>query len=344
MAIGQNAKTGARSYVALMIEPSFGSFPATSSSYTHTLEFLSLGIKTEIASTKLDTISGNRGFTKRVQLDKNVGGTLEQYLHPTESPILLAVTLGGGISTTANTNTGATVWTHSISAGNFDNTISSIGMQVRKGDAHHWQYAGGRVNVLTITGTIGEPVKCSYEMVFKDSTQAGTDISGSLSISAVLPFTYVQGSYRYAGSESSLTSSAAEHITDFELTINNNLVSDAGVRSLGYNTIQALPATRREVSLKITQRFDTTTAWERFIQNTQGAVELYFEGSSITSEENYSCKIIMPKVYLNTPDVEIGGANEILKSEIEFDVLVDNPSTSTGRDIGITIVNDVSGY
>jgi len=340
MAIGQNAKTGVKSYVALFIESTYGTFPATAATGASTIEPLSIGFKTEIVSQKLDSISLNRGFTKRVQLDKNVAGTLEQYLHPTESPILLALGLGGGLTTTSLTG----AYTHSISTGEFNSTINSLSFQVRKGDTHHWKYTGGRINSMKITAAVGEPVKVSYDFIFQNSTQAGSDISGNLSISSVLPFTYVDGTLRYAGTEASLTSTAVEHITGFELTINNNLVSDANVRALGTNTIQTLPPTRRDIEFKITQRFDTTTQWDRFVQNTQGAIELYFEGASITSEHKYTCQIRMPKVYVDTPDVEVKGASDILLSEINYAVLVDNPMTTTGRDIGITIINDVASY
>lgn len=344
MSIGEGAKPGVNSYIALFIENTFGSFPSTAATGASTLEPLSCSFKTEIESQKLDQISRNRGFSKRVQLNKNVAGSLEQYLHPTESPILFALSLGGGLTTTPETTTGATFWTHSIASGNFDGTIASISCQVRKGDTHHWQYTGGKVNTLKISGNVGELINVSYEFVFKDSTQTGSDISGDLSISAVLPFTFVGGKYRYAATEGSLTSTVEEYIQNFELNISNNIISDTNARALGSNVPQVLPATRRNVELKITQRFDTTTQWDRFIAATQGAAELYFEGSSITATQNQSCRIRMPKIFLNSPDPEISGPNDILSSEISFDVVIDEPSTSTGKDLGITFVNDVSSY
>lgn len=344
MTIGGSAKVGVNSYVALFIESTYGTFPATAATGASTLEPLSFAVKTDIVSKKLDQISRNRGFTKRVQLDKNVTGSLEQYLHPTESPILLTLGLGGGLVTTANTTTGATVWIHSITAGNFSSTVASISCQMRKGDAHHWQYTGGRINSMKIAGTVGELISASYEMIFADSSQTGSNISSSLSISSVLPFTYVNGKYRYAATEGSLTSTVEEYITGFELTVNNNLISDSNARALGSNKIQFLPATRRDVEFKVTQRFDTTTQWDRFIAATQGAAELYFEGQSITAGTNQSCRIRLPKLYVNTPDPEVSGANDILISEISFDVVVDNPNTTTGKDIGITVTNNVTSY
>lgn len=340
MTIGQNAELGVNSYVAFWKETTFGTFPATGATGASTMEPLTIGFKTEIVNQKLDAISRNRGFTKRVQLDKNVAGNVEQFLHPEESILPLAVALGGGI--TSASVSGA--YSHSLTAGNFDTSPASISFQVRKGATHHWQYTGGRVNNCVITAAVGEPVRITYDFIFKDSTQTGSDISGDLSISSVLPFTYVQGSYRYAATEASMTSTAVEQITGFELSINNNLKSDASARALGSNVIQVLPPTRREIEFKITQRFDTLTAWNRFIDNTQGSIELFFEGQSVSASENYTCQIRLPKVNVNTPDPEITGPNEILTPEITFDVLVDNAATSTGRDIGFTFINGTASY
>lgn len=343
MTVGAGGQTGVKSYVALFKETSLASMNwASTTGQAITIEPLSVGFKTEIETIKLDTISANRGYTKRIQMNKSVGGTLEHYLHPTESPLLLAVSLGGGIASSAG-STG--VFIHSISAGQFDTTIPSLAALVRKGDTTHWQYKGGRVNSMKITGAIGESVKCSYDFVFVESSQAGSDITSSLTVSTILPFTYVDGAFRYHDVEASIaTTTVEEHITGFELTVNNNLVTDANARSLGTNTVVVLPPGRRDIEFKITQRFDTTTAWARFTSDTAGVVELNFEGASLSSSKNLQCQIRMPKVYYKSPDFELGSPADMLMQEINFDVLVDYPMTTTGRDIGITILNAVTSY
>ena len=340
MTVGNDAELGVNSYVAFWKETTWGVFPATGSTNASTMEPLTIGFKTEITNQKLETISRNRGFTKRVQLDKMVAGSLEQFLHPEESVLPLAVAMGGGI--VSGSLSGGFI--HSLSSGNFDTDAASLSFQVRKGLTHHWQYTGGRVNNCVITANVGEPVKVAYEFMFKDSTQTGSDISGDLSISATLPFTYVQGNYRYADTEASLTSTAIECITGFELAINNNLKNDATARCIGSNVLAVLPPTRRAIEFKITQRFDTLTAWNRFINNDQGSIDLFFEGQSVSAKQNFTCQITLPKVHVNTPDPEVTGPNDILTPEITFDVLVDNPMTSTGRDIGISIINSTASY
>jgi len=217
---------------------------------------------------------------------------------------------------------------------------------VRKGSTTHFQYTGGRVNVCTITGSVGELIKISYDMIFKDSSQTGSDWSNTLSVSAITPFTYVHGTFWWADTEASLTSTAAEQITSFELTINNNLISDNNVRALGSNVLQSLPPTRREIGLKITQRFDTTTAWSRFINNSSGAIMLFMESPVAigASNQKYTCKITLPKVYYTSPDPIVGSPNEILMQDINVDCVVDTPQTSTGKDITVTFFNQVQTY
>lgn len=330
MAIGNSAKAAAQSYVAVARELAFGTYPTTTS--FGPVEPISCSFKVNKKSQKLDTLSMNRGVHRRVQLDKEVAGTLEQFMHPEESVVLMATSLGGGVATTSLTG----AYSHIISAGNFDGTIASASFVVRKGDTHEFAYQGGRVNSMKITAQVGEPVKVSYDYVFKTFTSTAGFTESALTISSVVPFTYAQGTFAYSG--------ITEYVTGFELTVNNNLKSDKDARSLGSDELTALPPTRRDIEFKITQRFDTTTTLDRFMAGEGAAVQLVFTGASITAEHNYKCTIDLAKVYPNTPDPELKGSGDILLSEIAFDAVVDNPYTSTGYDIKVTMINNVASY
>ena len=340
MAVGSEAKAVLPGYIAVGKETTWGTY----ASATTAAEAISCGFRTEIESEKLDTIGMNRGFSKRVQLNKTVGGELEGYLHPVESSLFLANALAGAVVTTAG-STGA--YTHSITAGNYDTTTAILGLSfnVKKG-AHTWRYNGGRVNSMKISAEVGAPVKCVYELIFKDSTQVSDDISGILSVSSFLPMTFANGFFRYAATEAAAaTTTVEEPIQSFELTVSNNLVSEEAARELGTNLLTVLPATRREIGLTISQRFDTTTAYNRFIQATVGAVELFFRGpDSLSSSFFTEITFRLPKVYQNSNDPVLEGAAEILQSEISYDCVVDSPNTTTGKDIGITIRNNVAAY
>ena len=340
MAVGDTGQVGVRSYLAVGRESTLGTY----ASATTAIEFISSSIKTEIDSMKLDTMAaGKRGFSRRVQLDKKVQGTIESYLHPQESVLMIASALGGALVSNSLTSAAD----HSITAGNYDTTTAILGLSFnsRKGDGLTWRYSGGRVNSLKISGTIGEPLKVSAEVFFRDSTQQSDDIAAILSISSVMPFTYVDGNYKYADTEANAANSTnSERIQAFELTINNNIEYGAPARELGSRTPRILPARRRDIEFKITQRFDTTTTWTRFTQATQGSVELFMSGQTISAEYNYEMTIRMPKVFYNSPDMELTGADQVLQSEIVFDVLDGDPDTTTGKDIGFTIRNNVVSY
>lgn len=340
MSVGDEAKAALPSYLAIGKESTYGTY----ASATTAVEFLSSSIRTDIASQKIDAMGGaGRGYMKRVQLDKNVAGTIEMNLHTVDSTLLIANTLGGPV-VSASISGG---FVHSITAGNYNTSSAILGISInsRKGDTHTWRYSGGRVNTMKISAQVGEVIKASFDMIFKDATLPTDDISASLSISSVLPLTFVGGFYRYAATEAAAaTTTVEEPIQGFELTVTNNLVSDARARKLGSNVLQVLPATRREVQLTIEQRWDTTTSWNRFVQATQGSVELYLRGDSMGSSEFHDMTIRLPKVYMNSPEPTLDSATDILKSSVAFDVIVDSPSTITGKDIGWTIKNGVSAY
>lgn len=342
MSVGGEAKAAVQSYIALSKEGTFGTY----ASATTAVEAISCSFRTDIESEKLDQIGVNRGFTHRVTKGKVVGGTLEQYLHPQESVLLIASALGGAL--VSNSISGG--FAHSISAGNFDTTtaINQLSFNVRKGDTHVWRYLGGRCNTLKLTGAVGEAIKASYEFVFRDSTLLSDNIVAILSLSSINPFTYVQGKFKYSDSEANAANSTnAEPIQSFELTINNNIISDDAARSLGTITVDVLPPTRRDIQFTVKNRFDTSTTYNRMIQATQGAVELYLEGQAIsgTSAPFYAMTIRLPKVFNATGDTELGGSDEILTTEIKYDVILDNPSpTTTSREIGITMQNSTAAY
>lgn len=341
MAVGDGAESSVRSYVAVGRETTFGTYTAPS----RAIEALSCGFMTNVEFETIDSLGlGNRSPHKRVTKDKKVAGGLEAYVHPQESVLLMANAMGGGIVSTLLT-TGA--YTHSLSAGNFNTDAASLCFNVRKGSTHTFRYSGGRINQLKISASINEVVKASYDFIFKDSTiTTSDDLSASLSISAVLPFTYVDGNFQYSSTEALAdTTTAREPIQAFELTLSNGLVSDAAARGLGSNVLQVLPATRRSVEFKITQRFDTATAYNRFIQATQGAVLLKFRSQSIGSTNQfYEMTIAMPKVYVDSADVEIKDTGSILQAEIPFSVVSDNPNTTTGRAIAISFINEIASF
>jgi len=340
MAVGDNYKEGLDSYVSIAKETTFGTYVTGTAAY----EALSSSINMSRNSQKIEGMFKNRGSLKRVLLDKNTAGTIEGELYPDEGTLLIINAMGGGITTASLS---ASSFTHSVAAGAMDITSGAMSLSVteRKGDSHMFAYVGGRVNSLKISGSVGETIKMSADLIFKDGTTSANDVATSLSVSAQLPYTFVDGSYRYGGAEDSLTVAAVEKIQSFELTINNNLKPEDG-RALGSAVPSVIPVASRSVELSITQRFDTTTAIDRHLSATVGSVQIRFDGSTIGADAAvYSMVFTMPKVYQNSGgDPEIGGRDETLKVESSYDVIVDDPNTTTGKDIALTIIDASSSH
>ncbi len=340
MAVGDNAEAAIRSYIAYGKESTFGTYASVSVA----VEAISCNFKVERESMKLETLNKARDFSKRVQTDQNVTGSLEMYLHPVESVLLFATAMGGGMANSSSSG----IAIHTITAGNFDTSPASLSFNIRKGSNsnHVWEYSGGRPSVVTISAEVGEPIKMVTEMVFKDATQTTNNIGSNLSVTTLAPFVYHQGQYIYAATQASLTTTQAEPIQSFELTIDNGIISDSAARQLGSYIPGVLPATQRNIELTITQRWDTTTNYARFIQATEGSVRLQFTGVQITSTaaQTYQWLIDMPKVLMNSPDPELSGAGDLLQSEITFDVVSSNPQTTTGFAIVATVYDTVGAH
>lgn len=335
MAQGDEAKAVVNSYVSIGREAVFGTYMSTTASMA-CIEALSCSFKTDKTSQKIPSLSTNRGPHRRVQLDKTVQGTLEQYLHPQESVLCMAAALGGGIATTAAS---ASSYLHTMISGNFTASISSVCFNLRKASGQTWRYVGGRVNSMKMTANVGEPVKMSYDFIFKDSTALTEDLSAIMTLTSVLPLTYVHGAYTYSGT--------TQKIQGFELAVNNNLKSDKDARALGSEVLSVLPATNRSVEFKISQRIDTTSAYDAFINAASAAVQLKFTSNQLigaSASSGYYVQVDLPKVYYNSPDAELKGPGEILNAEIPFDVVVDNPNTTTGYDVKVIVRNNVASY
>ena len=340
MAVGDEAKVGANSWTVYQLETTYGTDAVTSTSFKM-LQPLSVGFKVTIDSMKLEELSVNRGFARRVQTNRQANGTLEMYAHPDEQIGLWANALGGTF-TFASLTSGALF---SITSGNWSTgaTALSLSFQVRKGDAHSFKYLGGVVNTLRLSGKVGEPLKLTAELVFQDGSDTTAELvtmTAAMSYSSSPPFIFNQAYFAYSNSDTSAnTTTAREPIQEFELEINNNLVTDDAARQLGTRVLSRRPpGQKRDVKLRITQRFDTTTAMARFLQATVGSVQILAEGATISAEQSLAALYIrLPLVYQNSSDPEVGGPG-VIQAQIEYDCVLDlSPATTTARDIGVTL-------
>ena len=334
MAVGSGASLGFDVLLGFADETTWG----TKVTATSFMEFRSESLKKNIEEEVLESLGTGRSMARRVQKQVTVEGSIMYDLHPVDGIALLKHAMMGSV-TSALVGTAA-AYMHTFTTGDLSTiTQKGISFEVKpQGDTTTaFYFTGCRVNSMKMSAAINEPIKCELEFVGKDGT-TGAFATTTAAYSEVPPFLFQDGTFAVGGT--------TENIISFELTLENNLQSDESARSLGDTTLTNLPPGRRKIMLSITQRFDTTTAWDRFIAGSATTIRLRFDtGQTIGSDSGgttYSMQIDLNKIYYNQAVPEISDAG-ILTHEVEISAISDTV-TSAGTDMIITVANSVTSY
>lgn len=346
MAVGDSALLAAQSYLGIGRETTLGAFNTTLAG----LDFRSHSLKTQKDSKILEQIERSRTLSKRLHLSKTIGGGIDWYFRPMETAdcYLLQNAFGGAL-VTSTTVTGETTGgggkDHVITTGNFNLTYSSLCINARKGGStvgKTIQYHGVRVEELTISGAIDEPLMCSVQLVCKDSTAVSSDVESQFTTTSNPILSFVDGRLSVETSFASLTSTSFWHVQSVEFKLKNNLKSGPEARRIGSDTLVVLPPGLQTYELSCQMRFDTTTAYDAMISATKLAGELEFLGPTISgSVARQGLLIEFQKLYIkDAGDPEISGPDGILTSQVTFDVLRDE--SASGYAVRATVTNNMA--
>ncbi len=349
MSDGQNANVGFSSYICVGREATFKTY----STCTAGLDFTSASLKTMQEQKVIEAISTKRTYADRISTSKVVEGDLEFYMGADSdaSQYILQNALGGGVIATATATgdtTGSGVFEHTYSLNNFDATYSSLCINHRKGDSTNgkiFEYSGGRVGEITLSGEVDEALKCTSSFVFCDSTVTSNNVSSTLTVTGQTPLSFSTMRLSVESTFASLTASAFWHVQSFEFGINNALHSDSDSRRIGTSILDVLPPGVATFTFNFSMRFDTLTAYNAMLNETQLSAQLAFQGPTLTgSNLRQQILINMPRIFINDAgDPEVGGPDEILKSDITATVLRDD-STSTGYAVQALVKNKTASY
>lgn len=334
MTIGAGAELGYKGYVGIGEETTYGT-KVTSSSF---IEFNSEGFKRSIEEKVIDSINTTRNPMKRVQLGETIEGSIETYLDVASDGLMKIIKQAMGGTVASATVTSGCIG-HTFNEGDMESNDSSVSaadvksltVQVRKGGSHQFSFVGNRVNSLSIKGEIGNPIVISANFVGKAASITSDTITPVFS--TVLPLLFHGVTINYSGT--------AEEFQSFELTLNNNLVSDA--RALGSKFISVLPPAQRDIDLKLGQRFDTTTAWTRWTGGDANAVTILCDSGVTVSgsgSTTYSMLINLPKCYTNLETPAVGGKG-IISQSISLKPIFDSTSAFAMQ---IKVNNATAGY
>lgn len=348
MAEGSNATVGLFSYVAVGVEATFKTY----NTCTAGLAFLSFSMKTTQDTKILEEITTSRTYASRIALSKKVSGDVEFYAAADSDAVqrILQNAMGGGTIATATATgdtTGAGVLEHTYSVNAFDATYSSLCLNARKGDSTNGKsfgYSGVRVDEITLTGEIDEALKCSASLVGVDSTTGITDVSAVFPSLTQTPLSFAAMRLSVESTFGSLTAAAFWNVQSFEWGVKNNLKADTDSGRIGSNILDVLPPGIAEFTFNFTMRFDTLTAYNAMLNETQLAAQLSFLGATYTgSKIQREIAIDMPKIYISDAgDPEIGGPDEILKADITCVVLRD--LTASGYAAKMRVKNKTASY
>ena len=350
MSNGQGSLESYNSYVALGRETTFKTYDTCTSQ----LEFLSSSLTTMKENKILEQIDGSRVYSKRIGLAKMVEGDLEFYAFPQSNAfVYLLQNAMGGANISSATATGETIggaaFTHTLEIGNFTATHSSLCINERKGDATNgfvYEYNGIRVNEFGFSAELDEALKCTSSMVAVNSTQTSNDVESALTdIPSDAPLSFVNGRLSIESTFAALTSTSYWHVQSINFGLGNNLKSDNESRRIGSDVLDVLPPGIAAFSFTATMRFDTLTAYDAMLNETQLSAQLEFLGSTLTgSNQRQKISLDLPVIYINNAgDPEIAGPDEILTSELDIHVLKDVSST-TGYALKAYVTNLQSSY
>jgi len=349
MAIGDSGLISPLSYVGVGRETTFGTYTTA----TAGIHFISSSLKTLKERQTLEQIETSRTFSQSIGLGRVIEGDLEFFVDPLNLAFgfFLQNAFGGAVtSATATGETaGGLAFSHTFQIGTItDQTNTSLCFNVRKGESSGgkiFEYSGMRINELGITAELDEAVKGTVSLMGKDSTLTANDVSSSLTSFQSSPLSFVNGRISVETSFASLTSTSFWHVQTVEWGLGNSLKGDTDSRRIGSDTIDILPPGMAIFTFNASIRFDTTTAYDAMLAETQLSAQLEFLGETLTTSLiRKGLRIDMPRIFVtNAGDPEIGGPDEILKADVEFAVLRD-ASSATGFAVQALLTNLQANY
>lgn len=345
MAVGQGVNILSDSYLIGAPETTFGTYVTG----TAALDFISSSIKMVQESKTIEEIQRSRTMSKSIRMGRKVEGDLEYYFYPqnTLSCFILQNALGGTVTSATATGESAgaalPAYTHTFNIGNMDNSRKSLSLDHRKGDSatgQRFAYTGLRVNEFNISAEIDDALKVKVSLIGVDASATSTDLSAVATFTSYSPLSFEGGRFSVESVFASLTSSSFWHVQNINLTVTNNLKSDNESRRIGSDLLSVLPVGVANFNLSVTMRFDTLTAWNAMINDTTLFAEFQFLGPTATgSKIAEGVKFIFPKLKVtDAGEPEISGADGILTSEVQFQVLRDDTS-ATGYAMKVELTN-----
>lgn len=237
-----------------------------------------------------------------------VSGTLETALPAHDIGLLLQSAFAATIVTSAYSGGG---YSHAFTPGNASPTMT---FETSAQDQLVMRYSGVRVNTMQIKATFGEIVTASFGLDGITRAKQGSASTPSYHSTSTSPFHFTGSKVQIGGTDSSI-------VKDLTFNVNNNVSHIGTLRSTRSHKRVALGA--REMGLSMSIDFFDTTEYDRLLNDTEFAVQLYFEGPTgvgTGGTSNMSLKIDLPRVKYKRVGLPIN-AGDFLTQDVECTIL-----------------------
>lgn len=233
--------------------------------------------------------------------------------------LVLKHALGSASITTPSGATNARLHAHTLGDIYGTSLTVQVGRPDVSGTVQPFSYLGCRVDTLSFTSSVDELLVAEVGLVGQDETRAQALATAAYPYSpgsSYEQFYWTQGVISVAGS-------AVAVVTDFEMEINNNLKSDRYFLG-GATMSEPILAGMTEITGTVTVEFLNLTAYERFVNNTQVALNAKWTAATAIEGSTYPyLEIDIPKVRFDGPANPQVGGPDVLTHELPFKVLYD---------------------
>ena len=196
--------------------------------------------------------------------------------------------------------------------------LSSMAIEVQEGDIATVMTSGDMIGRLQFSSKQGDILRCTVGLECKDM---GPRSASSKS--------FASGDDAYLHSEGTFTLDgvANNQVTGFDVTLDNNLMTDIIANN---TTRRDIPATKAVVTGSISILFENVTFRDRFLNQLPSAITaLYSRGSN-------SFKIELVRLVYNSSDRPMQSQTSYIVETLNFQAYVDEPASQNS--LKVTVV------
>lgn len=232
--------------------------------------------------------SGAGGFQNgHFEAFLNVGGSIDLPLLYEGTGMLLKAAIGA-VSTTDLGATEDPRYRHDYEPAT-DGELPSLSIGLQRGTGSYEVFKGCKVTTMSISGTAGEEVTASFELIAQDANSRGTATTANFGTGRQI-FHFESGDLSY--------NSADYKMKSFELSLDNklerrNVLGDK-------KTLEPITNDVKDITLSVTLEMEDNALYTAYLAGTQSDVEFTF-----TNSDDDTCNVLIRNCYITDYDDSI---------------------------------------